>query len=82
LICDGIVLLYVSLSDSDDGQVPDRLSPERHATYHLTSHDREIADLLESTETIDQYLRIGNWDALIPVVVQNDGFAALFPQVE
>lgn len=81
-ICGRDVSCFVSLSHSDDGQVPNRLSLERLATYHLASYDREIADLLQSTESIEQCLRIGNWDALIPVVVQNDGFATLLPQIE
>jgi hypothetical protein len=77
-----MVLRHVTLSNSDDWQVSDRLSPERFSTYHPTSHDREVADLLQSTERIKDNLRVCNWDALISEVVKNDWLAALFPQEE
>jgi len=60
----------------------DRLSFEDLTSYHLTSHNGEVANLLKASESIDLCLSFANRNALIPIVVQNDGFAAFLPKVE
>jgi hypothetical protein len=51
-------------------------------SYHPTSDDAEVANLLKAAEGIDLCLSFADWDALVPIVVQNDRLAGFLPKVE